>query len=147
MRRHEVKDSHVEWLEDIEYRQEFGWQTAKLEVAAALADAREAVGMTESALAERAGVSQAYIAKLERGDANPTIGHIGRLLAYMGLNPSVNVAPIEPAASSESVLVKDCTASRVEAVYYWRGELTNAHIPDFLDATWRGDPEVASPFC
>ena len=117
MRRYEVEDSHAEWLEDIEYRQEFGSETAKLEVAAALADAREAAGMTQSALAERARVSQAYIAKLERGDANPTIGHIGRLLACMGLKPSVSVAPMEPAAPSESVHVESQTASRFEAVY------------------------------
>ncbi|MYB50448.1 MAG: helix-turn-helix transcriptional regulator [Dehalococcoidia bacterium] len=118
MRRHEVEDSHAEWLEDIEYRQEFGSEAAKLEVAAALADAREAAGMTQSALAERAGVSQAYIAKLERGDANPTIGHIGRLLACMGLKPSVSVAPMEPAASSEPVHVESERASKLETVSY-----------------------------
>ena len=102
MRHHEIEDSHAGWLEDLEYRREFGSETAKLEAAAALADAREAAGMTQSALAERANVSQAYIAKLERGDANPTIGHVGRLLACMGLRLSVSVAPMEtPAAESD----------------------------------------------
>ena len=117
MKRHKVGDSHAEWLEDIEYRQEFGSETAKLEVAAALADAREAAGMTQSALAERARVSQAYIAKLERGDANPTIGHIGRLLACMGLKPSVSVAPIEQAASSEPAHVESAETPILETVY------------------------------
>ena len=117
MRLHEAQDSHAAWLEDIEYRQAFGSETAKLEVAAALVDAREAAGITQTALAERAGVSQAYIAKLERGDANPTIGHIGRLLACMGLKPSVGVAPMEPAASSESVHAGSRVASEFEAVY------------------------------
>ena len=111
MRRHEIKDSHAGWMEDIEYRREFGSETAKLEAAAALADAREAAGMTQSALAERANVSQAYIAKLERGDANPTIGHIGRLLACMGLKPFVSVAPLEPPAASESVRIESRDAS------------------------------------
>ena len=117
MRRLEGEDSHAEWLEDIEYRQAFGAETAKLEVAAVLADAREAAGMTQSALAQRARVSQAYIAKLERGDANPTIGHIGRILACMGMKPSVGVAPMEPAASSESTHMGSLGASKVEAVY------------------------------
>ena len=36
--------------------------------------------------------------------------------------------------------------AKAERAAYWKGKLTNAHIPDFLDATWRGDPEVASPF-
>ena len=38
------------------------------------------------------------------------------------------------------------TLAKTERAAYWQGELTNAHIPDVLDATWRGDPEVASPF-
>lgn len=52
MRQHEVEDSHAEWLVDIEYRQAFGSETAELEVAAALVDACEAAGMSQSALAE-----------------------------------------------------------------------------------------------
>lgn len=115
MRRHEIEDSHAGWLEDIEYRREFGSETAKLEAAAALADAREAAGMTQAALAERANVSQAYIAKLERGYANPTIGQIGRLLACMGLKPLVSVAPLEPHAASESVGIESQNAPKVEA--------------------------------
>ncbi len=116
MRRHQAEDSHVEWLKDGEYKQGFGSEIAKLEVAAALADARETAGMTQLALAERANVSQAYIAKLERGDANPTIGHIGRLLACMGLSISVSVAPIETPAASQSVQIESQNASRFEAV-------------------------------
>ena len=115
MRPHETEDSHAGWLEDIEYRREFGSETAKLEAAAALADAREAAGMTQSALAKRANVSQAYIAKLERGDANPTIGHIGRLLACMGLKPSVSVIPMDLPTASESVRVESSNVSNLEA--------------------------------
>lgn len=106
MGQHHVRDSHAEWLQDIEYRQEFGSESAKLAVAAALARAREAAGITQSALAERAGVSQAYIAKLERGDANPTIGHVGRLLACMWFKPSLAVTPMGPPASLQPVHVE-----------------------------------------
>ena len=42
--------------------------------------------------------------------------------------------------------VQAASLAKVERAAYWKGKLTNAHIPDFLDATWRGDPEVASPF-
>ena len=42
--------------------------------------------------------------------------------------------------------VQPATLAKAERADYWKGKLTNAHIPDFLDATWRGDPKVASPF-
>ncbi len=42
--------------------------------------------------------------------------------------------------------IQPASLAKTERAAYWQGELTNAHIPDVLDATWRGDPEVASPF-
>ena len=42
--------------------------------------------------------------------------------------------------------IQGASLAKVERAAYWKGKLTNAHIPDFLDATWRGDPKVASPF-
>ena len=98
-------DSHSLWLQDIEYRREFGSESAKLEMAAALVRAREMMGLTQSALAELAGTSQAYIAKLERGDANPTIGNIGRLYGCMWLKPSIEATPMEPVAPTESLSI------------------------------------------
>lgn len=100
-------DSHVFWLDDIEYREEFGAETAKLEIAAVLVRARELTKMTQSALAEAAGTSQAYIARLERGDANPTIGNIGRLLACMWLKPSIVPMQLDPSKSIESIVIEN----------------------------------------
>ena len=42
--------------------------------------------------------------------------------------------------------VQPASLARAERAAYWKGELTNAHIPDVLDAAWRRDPEVPSPF-
>ena len=110
-------DSHTSWLDDIEYRKEFGSESAKLEMAAALVHAREVMDMTQSALAERAGTSQAYIARLERGDANPTIGNIGRLLACMWLKPSIAPIPMEPFPSIESAFIESRRASEANIEY------------------------------
>lgn len=99
MKQHDPQDSHHSWLEDIEYRREFGSESAKLEVASALAAARKKAGMTQTGLAELAGVSQAYIAKLERGDANPSIGNIGRLLACMWFKTLIDFRDIKPTSS------------------------------------------------
>ena len=42
--------------------------------------------------------------------------------------------------------VQAASLAKTERAAYWQGELNNAHIPDVLDATWRGAPEVASPW-
>ena len=109
--------SHAAWLQDIEYRKEFGSESAKLEVAAAFVRAREVMNMTQSALAERVGTSQAYIARLERGDANPTVGNIGRLLACMWLKPRIELTPMEPFTSVESVMIQHLSPSEASVDY------------------------------
>ena len=100
MEHRDLQDSHQAWLEDIEYRQEFGSESAKLEIAVALAAARKAAGITQAKLAELAEVSQAYIAKLESGDANPSVGKIGQLFACMWLKPFISFRYINPVDSS-----------------------------------------------
>lgn len=104
-------DSHVVWLQDMEYRQEFGCENAKLEMAAALVKAREVKNVTQSRLAELAGTSQAYIAKLERGDANPTIGNMGRLFASLWVQPRIEPIPMDPSPSSQLVTIQNRTDS------------------------------------
>lgn len=84
-----MSSRRLERLEDVEYRRAYGAERAKLEVAVAFAQSRESTGTTQSALAERADVTQAYIAKLERGDANPTIGQLGSLMAVLWLKPVI----------------------------------------------------------
>ena len=42
--------------------------------------------------------------------------------------------------------VQGASLAKAERAAYWKGELTNAHIPDELDAIWRGDRNAASPF-
>src|SRR5919201_2088379 len=50
--------------------------------------ARLARGLSANALAERSGVSRAMIAKVERGEAQPTAALLGRLSAALGLTLS-----------------------------------------------------------
>ncbi len=42
--------------------------------------------------------------------------------------------------------VQGASLAKAERAAYWKGDLTNAHIPDELDAIWRGDRKAASPF-
>jgi transcriptional regulator with XRE-family HTH domain len=83
-----------EWLEDIEIRAEYGSATFKYDIASVLVAARKMRNLTQAALAKIAGVSQAYIAKLESGEANPTIGRIGAILASIWLKAEINLVPL-----------------------------------------------------
>lgn len=81
-------------LEDKEFALEYGESIAKAEVALTVSQARRSHGLTQDDLAVMIGTRQSYIAKLEGGDANPTIGHVGRILATIGLRLLTEVSPI-----------------------------------------------------
>jgi DNA-binding XRE family transcriptional regulator len=83
----DVLNEISEGLNDDEVRMEYGEELAKLDFALALIEARKAQNMTQQQLAELLGVSQAYIARLESGSANPTLGKAGRILASLWRRP------------------------------------------------------------
>src|SRR5262249_14941115 len=58
------------------------------DLAATLRAARITGDLSVNALAERSGVSRAMIAKIERGEAQPTAALLGRLSAALGLTLS-----------------------------------------------------------
>ena len=83
-----------EHISDPEMRAEFGAEGVRLRFALALLNARESAGMTQEELADICGVSQAYISKLESGEANPTIGKIGAIFAAMWMQPTIGFEPL-----------------------------------------------------
>lgn len=72
-------------LKDKDFAEEYGENIARAEIAVTVSQARQSCKLTQEELAKMLGSSQSYIAKLEGGDANPTIGNIGKILANMGL--------------------------------------------------------------
>ena len=67
------------------------WDTLQpeLAIAQAMIDARKESGLTQKQLSERTGIAQAYISKLERGNANPSLRTLQRLAAGMGMNVKI----------------------------------------------------------
>ena len=55
-----------------------------MDVAATLRDARRAAGLTQAALAKRAGTSQATVSAYETGRKEPSVQTFARLLAATG---------------------------------------------------------------
>jgi len=71
-------------VRDPDFAKEYGQELAKINVAVTMAKARTEKGLTQEQLAVRAGTSQPYIAKLESGYANPSIGAVAKILAVLG---------------------------------------------------------------
>ena len=98
------------WLQDDETRVEYGTTTLKYNFAFALTEARKLQNLTQIALARIAGVSQAYIARLESGEANPTIGRVGAILASIWTKPQITIEPlIVRSRDSVTVATSDTT--------------------------------------
>ena len=67
-----------------------------------LVESRIDCGFSQTKLAELSGLSQAAIAKIERGNANPTINTIIKLAAALDL--SIEVAPRGTARRNRDLL-------------------------------------------
>lgn len=83
-------------LQDLESAKYFGAAQAKSSFAITLAKARKQLNLTQQQLAAKLGVSQSYIAKLEGGEANPTLERIGSLLAVLGMSLTTDVTSLSP---------------------------------------------------
>jgi len=83
-------------LQDPEFAKMFGAAQAKSSFALTLAEARARLGLTQKELASKVGVSQAYISKLEGGEANPTLDRIGSLLAMIELSLTTDTVKLSP---------------------------------------------------
>lgn len=69
----------------------------QLAVSIAIRWARLDAHLTQTQLAERAGVSQQQIAKLEKPDANPTIETLQKVAHALGAELGVSLEPRHPA--------------------------------------------------
>ena len=142
-------------LQDTEFRLEYGEEIAKVDFALALIQARKAHNVTQIRLAEILGVRQPYIAKLERGEANPSIATAGRIFGALWDRLSWIAEPLCPTNSlgaSQGELaepltaVEDNTASSIILpLYFGAVENPNTQPPIRMDiynkeSIWNRDP-------
>ncbi|MCD8098887.1 MAG: helix-turn-helix domain-containing protein [Lachnospiraceae bacterium] len=79
----------ISWNDDLDLESETVWEDgiwietrpsdSRQRLAARLAEARALTGMTQKQLAEKTGIYQADISRIERGIANPSISTLQRL--------------------------------------------------------------------
>ncbi len=80
-------------LQDPEFAQAYHEIQPEMNVIRALIDARISQNLTQKELAERTGIAQAEISRLENGTRNPSIKLLQRLADGMGMNVNVTFTP------------------------------------------------------
>ena len=88
-----LNDMLSDQLKDDEFRREYEAIQPELDVIRAIVDARTSQNLTQKELAERTGINQADISKLENGTRNPSVNLLKRLADGMGLTLKISFVP------------------------------------------------------
>lgn len=83
-----------EQLNDANFKKEYDRLQPEFAVIQAMLDARKASGLTQKDLADRTGIAQADISKLENGNANPSLRTLQRLAEGMGMKLKLEFVPV-----------------------------------------------------
>lgn len=93
----------ISWNDELDLDAEEIWENGievgkkEIDIAAKLAEnlekARDIAGITQKELAERTGIYQADISKIERGIANPSLSTLKRLADGMGMELQLTFKP------------------------------------------------------
>ncbi|HIV90717.1 MAG TPA: helix-turn-helix domain-containing protein [Candidatus Eisenbergiella stercoravium] len=82
-----------EQMTNHEFAEEYEALQPELDVIKAIIEARTSQNLTQKQLAERTGINQADISKLENGTRNPTINLLKRLADGMGMALKIEFVP------------------------------------------------------
>ena len=89
----EFNDFLNEQLQDPEFKKEWEDIQPEMDVIRAMVDARISQNLTQKELAERTGINQADISKLENGTRNLSLKLLKRLAAVMGMTLKIEFVP------------------------------------------------------
>lgn len=78
---------------DTEFVKEYEAIQPEMDIIRAIIDARTSQNLTQKELAERTGINQADISKLENGTRNPSINLLRRLAEGMGMALKIEFVP------------------------------------------------------
>lgn len=82
-----------EQLKDPALKAEYDALEPEFAIIQAMIDARKTAGLTQKQLAERTGIAQADISRLENGNANPSLKTLQRLAKGMGMQMKIQFIP------------------------------------------------------
>ena len=82
-------------MQDPEFAKEYAEIQPEMDVIRAIVNARTSQNLTQKELAERTGINQADISKLENGTRNPSINLLKRLAEGMNMALKIEFIPKE----------------------------------------------------
>ena len=88
-----LKEFKEEQMKNPEFVKEYNSIQPEMDVIRAMVDARTSQNLTQKQLAERTGINQADISKLENGTRNPSINLLKRLADGMGMVLKIEFVP------------------------------------------------------
>ena len=80
-------------LQNPDFKKEYNELDPEFSIIQAMIDARKESGLTQKQLAEKTGITQGDISKMERGNGNPSIRTLQRLADGMGMILKVEFLP------------------------------------------------------
>lgn len=80
-------------MQDDEFRKEYEAIQPEMDVIRAIVDARNSQNLTQKELAERTGINQADISKIENVTRNPSLNLLKRLADGMGMALKIEFVP------------------------------------------------------
>ena len=92
-----LKDYKTEQMKDTEFVKEYESIQPEMDVIRAIVDARTSQNLKQKELAERTGINQADISKLENGTRNPSVNLLKRLADGMGMALKIEFVPKQKA--------------------------------------------------
>lgn len=80
-------------LEQSDFQEEYEKLQPEFEIMKALIEARTKQNMTQKELAERSGIRQSNISRIEKGASSPNISTLQKLAEGLGMNLQVKFVP------------------------------------------------------
>ncbi len=88
-----LQELKKEQMKNPEFVKEYDAIQPEMDVIRAIVDARTSQNITQKELAEKTGINQADISKLENGTRNPSINLLKRLAEGMGMVLKIEFVP------------------------------------------------------
>lgn len=88
------RDMLNELMKDPEFKAEYDALEPEFQVIRAMLSGRESANITQKELAEKTGIAQADISRIENGNGNPSIRTLQRLANGMGMALKIEFVPL-----------------------------------------------------